>query len=137
MQAEGAGAAAPSKPAAKPAAVHMDDMSEDEQMRIAMEMSLQAEAEVSCPLSLAYCELTRFPQERKAASAAKPAPPAAAAAAAAGAPAAAPAKPPAGTDVDMTDVMNDPAFVANLLQTLPGVDPNDPGIKVLRGELVI
>ena len=30
----------------------------------------------------------------------------------------------------MADVMKDPAFVANLLQTLPGVDPNDPGIKV-------
>lgn len=105
---------APAKPPVP--APKLDEMSEEEQMRIAMEMSMVAENPATpAPAKPAGATVT---------PATAPSP-------------ATPAAPKQGGDVDMSDVMNDPAFVANLLKTLPGVDTNDPGIKVRLAYLAL
>lgn len=36
---------------------------------------------------------------------------------------------------DLEEVMNDPEFIASVLQTLPGVDPNDPNVRQILANI--
>lgn len=36
---------------------------------------------------------------------------------------------------DLAEVMNDPEFIASVLETLPGVDPNDPNVRQLLANI--
>lgn len=36
---------------------------------------------------------------------------------------------------DLAEVMKDPEFIASVLETLPGVDPNDPNVRQLLANI--
>ena len=36
---------------------------------------------------------------------------------------------------DLAEVMQDPEFIASVLETLPGVDPNDPNVRQLLANI--
>lgn len=37
-------------------------------------------------------------------------------------------------ETDLAEVMNDAEFIASVLESLPGVDPNDPNVKQLLAD---
>lgn len=39
------------------------------------------------------------------------------------------------TEGDLSEVINDPDFIASVLETLPGVDTNDPNVRQLLANI--